>query len=646
VNLRDLAGRIDRLQKSFRFKLIATILVVLAASISYSIWLAASVGEGTATQVVGAEESIDGADAPSAEDISGGPALTADALRARIRSSSAWIAVGVATLALTVVSTIVIWLGLALTYVGLILVAIFAAGPLYFFKPTQAFGQMLFGAIALTASFSVLVQALRAALSGDRPIIAIARNVLDEALRMKIGLIFIVALIFLLAALPELLDEAQPLRYRVQSFLQYSVTATFWVLALLTLFFSVATVAFEQRDRLIWQTMVKPVSPLSYLLGKWLGVMTLNLALLSVSATGVFLFVEYLRNQPAQGEIKPFLMVDGRAGITQDRQILESQVLTARAGASVDSAEINMDRLNDAVEERIREATQRDFTLREDATRLANLRDEIQEELLTQAIRQYMAVPPSLNTPRDYQFSGLGSARDLERPLTVRYKVNAGSNDPGVLYRLVFVTPTGLVKQQTPLGIMQTFQIPPFAIDENGNVGIRVYNGDPEFGVTNPLTISFPPDGLEILYTASTYEANFFRISATLWMKLGFIAAVGVSSATFLSFPVACLLTLLVLFAAESSVYLEASLEEYPIKDTQGNIQWLALIMTIIATPVSAAFQTYGELRPTANLVDGRLVAWSTLAKGFLTLAAWSAAALGIGWSIFRKRELAIYSGH
>ncbi len=643
MRLRDLAGRLDRLQKSKRFKLVATALVVIAVTVSYSVWLASAIGDGAAARAV--ESAAGAAASPEATDVPA-PTLTAEALRARIRTSSAWIAVGVGALSVAGIATIVIWLGLAITYLALLLVAVVAAGPLYFFEPTRAFGQIALGTIALTACFTVLVQALRTALSGDRAVIAIARNVLDEALRMKIGVIFIVALIFLLSALPGLLDEAQPLRYRVQSFLQYSATATFWVLALLTLFFSVATVAFEQRDRLIWQTMVKPVRPITYILGKWIGVMTLNLALLSVSATGVFIFVEYLRNQPAQGEIRPFLMEDGRPGITQDRQILESQVLTARAGATVDEVEIDPVRLNDAVRQRLEDAMQRDFALRDDPDRLAALEEEMRDELVKQAEQQFLAVPPNLGAARNYRFSGLGSARDLERPLTVRYKINSGSNQPGELYRVSFLTPTGLVKQQSALGIAQSFSIPPLAIDEDGAVVMRVFNGDPETGYVNPYTITFPPDGFEILYTAGSYESNFLRISATLWLKLGFIAAVGVAAATFLNFPVACLLTLLVLFAAESSVYLMDSLEEYPVTDTEGNVKIFALLMSLIAKPIAIAFQTYGELKPSANLVDGRLVGWGTLARGFVTIVAWSALSLALGWSIFRKRELAIYSGH
>ena len=44
----------------------------------------------------------------------------------------------------------------------------------------------------------------------------------------------------------------------------------------MTLFLSCATVAFEIRERQIWQLMTKPVHRINYLLGKWVGVATLN----------------------------------------------------------------------------------------------------------------------------------------------------------------------------------------------------------------------------------------------------------------------------------------------------------------------------------------------------------------------------------
>ncbi len=52
--------------------------------------------------------------------------------------------------------------------------------------------------------------------------------------------------------------------------------------------------------------MAKPVAR-RYLLGKWVGVAALAGVLLAVSSSGVFLFVEYLRNQPAIGEKEAFI---------------------------------------------------------------------------------------------------------------------------------------------------------------------------------------------------------------------------------------------------------------------------------------------------------------------------------------------------
>ena len=638
-------GRANRLQKNRRFMLVATTLVVLVSGVSYSIWLASAIGQGDAATTLTQSGAPSAQQSTEDQTLAQQPRLTADALRAKVRASSAWVTVGVATAAVTLFAVLVIWLGLSFTALGLTLAATLIAGPLSLFDSTQGLARLVFGMIVLTASFSVLVQALRAILSqSDTPILAIARNVLDEAVRMKIGLVFIVALIFMLAALPGMLDEAQPLRYRVQSFLQYSTTTTFWVLALLSLFFSVSTVAFEQRDRVIWQTMCKPVTPMGYLVGKWIGVMALNLALLSVSALGVFFFVDYLREQPATGEIRPYVTIENQPGVTLDRRILETEVLTARTGSSVDPPQIDMKMVQTEVQRQLQEAEQRDYALRDNESLKRRFIKDTRQAIVSSAVQRYRAVAPG--GQRTFVFSGLGKARRYDRPLTVRYKINAGSDVPGDLYRLVFVTRAGVAKEQVPLGIMQTFSISPDAIDEDGKVVISLYNGDPQLGAANPLTITFPPDGFEVLYTVGTYESNFLRVTATMWIKLGFITAVGVSAATFLSFPVACMLTLLVLFAAESSGFLKSSLEEYPLHDQKGAIDWVAVVMNLIAGPITRAFRVYSDLRPTAKLVDGRLISWATLARGVGVVGLWSMISIVFGWLVFRKRELAIYSGH
>lgn len=653
--IKELAGRLNRAQRTLRFKIVATIVVVALGIGGFSAWAVAVSAPATRDAVASIApeqqpQAPDQAEQPGDEreddqQAPQGRTLDAEVLRSMVGSPDAWKVVAGGTAAITALASLVIWLGLGLTYLGLIAVAGLIAGPLYLWEPTRGAAQLVGGLTALTASFTVLMQGCRAALAGDSPVLAIARNVLDEAARMKISLVFIVLLIFLLAALPGLLAEDQPLQYRVQQFLQYSVAGTFWVLALLTLFFSVASVAFEQRDRVIWQTMVKPVSPLQYLMGKWTGVMALNLALLAVSASGVFLFTEYLRNQPAQGESAPYVLESGRPGLTDDRLAVESQVLAARRAVGLGEPEISPSRLDDAVDRRMEAAMSRDPSLRERPRERERLRRDLREQLIKTAREQYRSVPPGAG--RTFTFSGLAAAKERGQPLMLRYTVNAGSNNPNALYRVTFRTDGRVYPQQVGLGMAQRIPaIPPDAISEDGTLELDVVNGDPSRRLTNPLTITFPPDGLEVLYAAGAYEANFLRVVVALWVKLGFIAAVAVGASTFLSFPVACMAALLVLFAAETSNFLASSIEQFPVEQRDGGTNWVAVLIRLAASPIAWAFSAYGDLQPTTKLVSGRLIGWGELTKGVAVIAAWTIAALGLGWSIFRKRELAIYSGH
>src|SRR5690606_8947550 len=148
------------------------------------------------------------------------------------------------------------------TYLALGALAGLIVVPMWFVPALKGFALVLGGAAALTGAFVALLQGARALLGYRTPVCAVAQTVLAEAVRMKISVVFIVMLVFLLAALPAYLDASRPLRYRVQTFLQWGTAGSYWLLLFLTLFFSIATVAFEQRDKVIWQTMTKPVRPI------------------------------------------------------------------------------------------------------------------------------------------------------------------------------------------------------------------------------------------------------------------------------------------------------------------------------------------------------------------------------------------------
>jgi len=662
VSIRDFAGRLDRVQQSMRYKVIASILVAVLGVSAFSAWLVYMNAPQRDQESARTQQETEAEDRPSPQEGEAqpeiGPRFDADALREMLGSRDATLPVAAGVAVSVGLLLAVIWLGVSLTYLGLALAAGIVAAPLTLLEATRGFGQLLIGAVILTASFSILMQALRVAFSGGSPVAAIARNVLAEAVRMKISLVFIVLLIFLLAGLPGFLDESQPLRFRIQSFLQYSVGGAFWVLALMTVFFSVGTVSFEQRDRIIWQTMSKPVRPLQYVFGKWLGVMGLNLVLLSVSASGIFLFTEYLRNLPAQEEVRAYVPADPRSGPSQDRMLLESQVLVARAGAEPNPPEISEEELRRNVERQVEEAVSRDASLAGDPKRLSDLRYGLRQDQIKQFAERSRALAPA--TRQVFVFEGLEEARERNRSLTLRYKVRSGGDNPQRLFRILFrVRGSGFPRdfeRQVVLNQTQTLSFYPIvrdnrgrvseAIDDQGRLFLEVYNGNPFTGQTNPLSIRFPPDGLEILYPAGSYEMNFVRVMAALWVKLGFLAAVGIAASTLVSFPVACLVGLVVLFAAESSGYLMYALQEYPFFTPTGEFDVIGAIFRAPAYPIAWVFQTYADLKPTTRLVEGRLVPWGRVFSAAVVIAFWIALTLGIGWAIFRKRELAMYSGH
>ncbi|HYE02110.1 MAG TPA: ABC transporter permease subunit [Phycisphaerales bacterium] len=652
-------GRLDRLQRSFWFKVIASAALLLGSVIGVALYAAGRSGRETQLTMTVPEEpaAVPGEDpalAASRQALREARERVLRGLNSVVGRGADWTAVAVGTGVAVVLALIIVWMGLGLTYLGLALIAGLAVVPMILWggrivltRSQQGapgvllrdLGTFLAGVVALTASFTAALQALRLLLSGPWPALAIARNVVQEAVRMKVSLVFIILLIFGMAALPELLHEGTPLRYRVQTFLQYGAGGTFWLVAIMTLFLAVGSVAFEQRDRVIWQTMSKPVAPWQYVLGKWLGVVGVAGVLLVVSASGVFLFTEYLRNQPAHGEVAPYVAA-GNLAVSEDRLALESQVLAARRVVRPTVPGVDQEAMRQLVEERIARSRQTEPDLRDTPDLRARLRDEID----TERLQQHLTIEGGRS--ETFVFEGLEPAARAALPMTLRYKINSSGNDPQLFPRVTFYIPNGgAVVREVALGHAMTIPLSAGAVDEHGRVTLTVINGDVHADTPNPYTINFPPDGLEIYFAAGSYRANFVRVMLVLWLKLSVLAMLGVVAATFLSFPVASLVAFGIFLMAESARFLWNSLEFYASTETSGEVIWWRVLVRAVAVPVSGGLRFYADLRPSRDLVEGRLLGWETVGYAVGTLGGLTLLLLGAGVLIFRRRELAIYSG-
>jgi len=548
------------------------------------------------------------------------------------------------------VAVAAIWLGIGLTLVGMLAIAAIVIVPMYFFPVTRDYATFFTGIAILATALTTMLRVASLMLGGTWRPLAIARNVLTEAVRLKVSAIFIVILVFALAALPGLLDPQTPLRYRVQSLLQWGMGGTFFIISVLTVVFSVATVAFEQRDKIIWQTMTKPVRPWEYVLGKWLGVTMLAGVLLMVSATGLYLFTQYVRQQPALGESAAYVS-GGDGTVSDDRRILETQVLSARLTRPADPPPIDEEQFTKNVNEKVEEEARRlTASGNQGAATFAAEQDKMREKIRTD-LRKSVAIEYrtiDVGEARLFIFSGLKEAKKSNAPLILRYKINSGSDRPDVLYRITFVFPSamGATVEEAGLGKFHYLELLPTVVNENGEVAMQVLNGDADTRRGNPMSFTFPPDGLEMSYVASTFEANFSRVVGVLWLKLAFLAMVGVLMATFTSFPVACLVTFVVYAAAEGATFLLGALDNYRTQTNEGQTLYFNMIVAFIATWVARAFKVYSELQPTSRLVDGRVLGWSDVARGIGVVALWIGALYAVAVAAFKRRELAIYSGN
>ncbi|MHC4807909.1 MAG: hypothetical protein ACYTBX_16850, partial [Planctomycetota bacterium] len=121
-------------------------------------------------------------------------------------------------------------------------------------------------------------------------------------------------------------------------------------------------------------------------------------------------------------------------------------------------------------------------------------------------------------------------------------------------------------------------------------------------------SVIFPlEDGLEVLYKADTFAGNFIRAVLLILFRLIFLACLGILASTFLSFPVAILLCLVLFFTASFSGFVIESfgyLSESISVIYSYTFKWMIRLLP-----------QFDKYNPTKFLVPARLLGWSLLAE-------------------------------
>ena len=482
----------------------------------------------------------------------------------------------------------------------------------------------------LAMTFALLTRLALVILSAPSPLFAIAQGVVREAVRQRISVIFIIILVVLLPLLPLWIDENEPLRYQLQSYLSRSISLTYIILACMSVVLGCSTVAFEIRDRQIWQVMTKPVHRFNYLLGKWLGIVAVAGVGIATASLAIFISVEMMKTRPAMDAL--------------DDLAVRTEVLTARAGKLADYERIPPTQLRQIVDQRINENQELSNEIDRGDSTLIQARAKLVEEVVTQFDADQRKIAPGGS--KVLVFSGLPASDQDGRELRLRYLFHCGASDTHQVHPAIF----RFTKDQTWVDVQYVptvgafLRVPPGLVDEDGKLEIELINSGfdarTEQFFPAEYSLFWDKDKVEILYQVSDFEMNFLRAVLVDWFKLAFLGVLAVSAACFLSFPVACLLSFAIFIGGSIGPFLGLSLTQYyPTNFAELVVAWIAFL-------VHTLLNRFGEIQPSQMLVEGRLIPWSEVGLEFFWLVVvWALISLLVGFTAFSRKELAIYSG-
>jgi ABC-type transport system involved in multi-copper enzyme maturation permease subunit len=457
-------------------------------------------------------------------------------------------------------------------------------------------------------------------------LLAMAKLTLKAGFRYRLVQILIVLLLGAVVGLPAIIKHDGTAQGFTQILLTYTLGAITTLLGFATLWLACGTLARDIEECQMQMVAVKPIARWEIWVGKWTGIMILNLLLLSLSGVAVYFLMQWRASQ-----LPPETQQQLRTEVLVARGLLRQAVDTAAIEARVES------RLQERLKDSKVAAMDRDF-----------LRKQIREDEKA----QWQIVPPGQGKGWVIK-TGLLKDQLRDQPLQLRTKFFTGQyNGSGTTYFGVWEIgpPNGRrYHMEQPSLAAETFHefpLPPNLLDENGDLYIG-------FGNLNDTALLFPLDeGIEVLYPESSFGLNFIRGLAIIGCWLALLAALGLASASFLSFPVAAFVSLGVLIVGLSTGTVRQVVEEggiAAVNHETGRVDNPAFV-DLIALPIFKALLQVINLvhgfSPIDSLSTGRSVSWGELARAVAQIVVLLGGVFAtIGIVSFTRRELATAQG-
>ena len=472
---------------------------------------------------------------------------------------------------------------------------------------------------------------------------AIARNLITEILRMKALVVFIVALTIVYTAVFALWlhDSTGRADQKIQTFLSYSLSCTFALLSLLTIFISIASITRDIKRKEIFTITTKPVSRFCYLLGKLLGIAVFDLMLLIVSAGLIYGLTRLLQNtEPSTDD---------------ERNRLNELVLVARQAVKPVMPVI-ADEVHNRVEEIIAQKLRDEPQFYKNNPALINeMRHNLTPDIEKQFITAKTAVAPGGHII--FHFTDVNPVDRENGYVYIRYKADVSRNpeDLSIFGEWVFgprdpvLFGGQMMRTKDAIRTVHEFAVPVSAVSDQGDLYVAFRNPT----LNKFVSIIFPPDtGIEALYRVGGFEANFIRALIFIYLRLLFLALLGIAMGVWLSFPVGVLVILVVYVLGISSDFISDAmtweagevraglvhavmqlLPNFSAYDPIGLIEKGRLVSGNIPQDLFLALKLFIDNQPIPESLHQNLI----LFKDFIVVTA----VAFVGYLIFKFRELA-----
>ena len=445
---------------------------------------------------------------------------------------------------------------------------------------------------------------------------AVASNTFWQSIRMKLALAVIIILLVLLPLMSFTMVGDGTLKGKLQTFSSYGLSLTNLLLCFLTIAISTYTLSSDLKGKQLFSVITKPIRRFEILIGKMLGIIMLNTLLLIIFSAIIYGLTVYM---PRYIESSP-----------QEIAKVNDEFFTARRGLK---PQINPEDFRKEAE-----AEYQMLVERGDINEITNeivLNRQIEQMMLNKA-QQARGV--AVGGSKTWTFKNVYPKSDSifikfkyevinqppDRNIWGRWFVGDDRADQG---QVVSTQSYDSYDRKDVIKAIHEIKVPASYVAKDGYLAVSFQNL-----MYNRTTVI--PQDVELLYKQDSFTANYIRIFFLLFIRIVYLAILGVSLTTFLSFPVAIFVCLGVLVVALVSSFVTEAIEMLS--------QGLNVLYFFTIKPVILSIPRFdGDYNPSKLLVASRNLEWTTLLRSLLLTLLRSVFIFIIGIFVFSRREIA-----